>query len=71
MYLVIDKADICMAKYISSPVMRLDNQVVCGSCNLSFTGKHYIKCYINKDKYRYISNCPHCGKWNKIKVITH
>lgn len=68
MYLLIQKEDVCMAKYTSSQVLSYKNQIICGSCNLSFLTRDYIKYYIDKDRYRYISNCPHCGKWNKIKV---
>lgn len=68
MYLLIQKEDVCMAKYTSLPNLSYNNHIICGSCNLSFIGKNYIKYYTSKTKYRYISNCPQCGKWNKIKV---
>lgn len=69
--LIINPRDVCLAKYIDSPVVSLYPRtkigLVCGNCNLSFNTKKYI---INTNRYRYLANCPHCGKWNKINLFT-
>jgi hypothetical protein len=67
--LVISSDDTCLAKYIDKPIVslypRTKINVVCGSCNLTFATNNYIP-----DKNRYISNCPQCGKWNRLNLYT-
>lgn len=67
--ILVEKSDVCMAKYTSFPICNSENQVVCGNCNLSFKARDYIRLDIGKETRRYISNCPHCGKWNKMRIF--
>jgi hypothetical protein len=67
--LIINSEDVCLAKYIDKPYISswplIQVEVTCGSCNLTFATNNYIP-----DKNRYISNCPHCGKWNRLNLYT-
>lgn len=64
---LVSNNDICIARYEGMHVSSSGNIVVCGNCNLSFNIKNYIKIYTSGGNSRYISNCPHCGKWNKMR----
>jgi hypothetical protein len=67
--IIINSNDTCLAKHIDKPIVslypRTKINVVCGNCNLTFATSDYIP-----DKNRYISNCPHCGKWNRLNLYT-
>lgn len=63
----------CLAKYVEDPVTslkpKLNIGIVCGNCNLSFTTDKY--CEIKSStKRRYVANCIHCGKWNRVYLRT-
>ncbi len=64
-------SDTCLAKYVDASIVSLRPKtnigVVCGNCNLSFTTNNYI---LETSKYRYLANCLHCGKWNKMNLFT-
>lgn len=67
--IIIHPNDTCLAKYVEDPIVssryRTKIGVACGNCNLSYKTNRYM--LHNK---RYIANCPHCGKWNKMNLFT-
>jgi len=69
--ILIDPNNICLAKYVDVPIVsstpRIKIGVVCGNCNLSFGTNNYM---LENGRRRYIANCPHCGKWNKMNLFT-
>lgn len=68
--IIIHPSDTCLAKYVSEPIVSFYSKpkinVVCGNCNLSFSSKRYM---MEMTRYRYVANCPHCGKWNKMNLF--
>lgn len=69
--ILIHPNDICLAKYVDKPIVSSTTktmiEIVCGNCYLSFSTNKYI---IETSRHRYIANCPHCGKWNKMNLFT-
>lgn len=67
---IINSNDTCLAKYVDEPVVSLQYKtkvgIVCGNCNLSFSTRNYM---IETNRYRYMANCPHCGKWNRMNLF--
>ncbi len=63
--------DVCLAKYINNPILSLETKMtvhaVCGNCYLSFSTDKYM---LETRRHRYVANCPHCGKWNKMNLFT-
>lgn len=69
--IIIHPNDTCLAKYVDGPIVSLKYKtyvgIVCGNCNLSFGTCNYMT---ETARHRYVANCPHCGKWNKMNLFT-
>jgi hypothetical protein len=68
--IIIHPNDTCLARYVDEPIVSLRAKtkigVVCGNCNLSFRTNRYM---LETARYRYVANCPHCGKWNRMNLF--
>lgn len=56
--------DMCLGKKFA--LSNSEVGIICGNCNLTFKLNHLFKLVNDK---RHITNCPHCGKWNKLRHL--